>query len=49
MNFSRREVNVAAVFLNNSKEHPFFWKFKHAFCKKKKLPKRVVKEAHFSS
>ena len=53
MHFSRREINEAAVFENQSKEQPFFSKFKHAFCEKLKnkkiIPKRVVKEAHFSS
>ena len=52
MHFSRREINEAAVFENQSKEQLFFSKFKHAFCKKlknkKNLPKRVVNEAHFS-
>ena len=39
MNFSRREVNVVTVFLNNSKEHLFFSKCKHAFCQKNKKQK----------
>ena len=33
MHFSRREINEAAVFENQSKEQPFFSKFKHAFAK----------------
>ena len=53
MHFSRPEINKAAVFENQSKEQLFFSKFKHAFCEKLKnkkiIPKRVVKEAHFSS
>ena len=53
MHFSRREINEAAVFEDQSKEQLFFSKFKHAFCEKLKnkkiIPKRVVKEAHFSS
>ena len=53
MHFSRREIKEAAVFENQSKEQLFFSKFKHAFCEKLKskkiIPKRVVKEAHFSS
>ena len=53
IHFSRREINEAAVFENHLKEHLFFSKFKHAFCKKPKnkkiIAKRVVKEAHFSS
>ena len=53
MHFSRREINEAAVFENQSKEHLFFSKFKHAFCEKPKnkkiIPKRVVKEVPFSS
>ena len=52
MHFSRREINEAAVFENQSKEQHFFSKFKHAFCEKVKnkkiIPKRVVTEAHFS-
>ena len=52
MHISRRAINEAAVFENQSKEQLFFSKFKHAFCEKlknkKKLPKRVVNEAHFS-
>ena len=53
MHLSRREINEAAVFENQSEEKLFFSKFKHAFCEnlenKKIIPKRVVKEAHFSS
>ena len=53
LHFSRREIKEAAVFENQSKEQHFFSKFKHAFCEKLKnkkiIPKRVVKEAHFSS
>ena len=53
MHFSRRKIKEAAVFENQSKEQLFFSKFKHAFCEKLKnkeiIPKRVVKEAHFSS
>ena len=53
MHFSGKEINEAAVFENQSKEQLFFSKFKHAFCEKLKnkttIPKRVVKEAHFSS
>ena len=53
MHFSRREINEAAVFGNQSTEQHFFSKFKHAFCEKlenkKIIPKRVVKESHFSS
>ena len=52
MYFSRREVNVAAAFLKNSQKTSFFSKFKHPFVEKtenkKFIPKRVVKEAHFS-
>ena len=53
MRFSGREINEAAVFENQSKERLFFSKSKHAFCRKLKnkkiIPKRVVKDAHFSS
>ena len=53
LHFSRREIKEAAVFEIQSKEQLFFSKFQHAFCEKLKnkkiVPKRVVKEAHFSS
>ena len=53
LHFSRREINEAAIFENQSKEQLFFSKFNHAFREKLKnkkiIPKRVVEEAHFSS
>ena len=44
MHFSRREINEAAVFENQSKEQLFFSTFKHAFCEKPKNKNIYSKE-----
>ena len=44
MHFSRREINEAAVFENQSKEQLFFPKFKHAFAKNQKTKRLYPKE-----